>query len=518
MAVTYMSPGVYVEELDKGTKPIEAVGASMPAFIGITAEASRKAIDPATGERVAVESLLNKATLITNWTQFQDAFGGFVDGAYLPDAVYGYFSNGGGPCYVTSLRALTESDAKAEAAEATVPSGKSTSFKVKAKTAGPAGNNLTVTIKNDVGDDDKPTGTFTMSVGGETKSGLSMKKTDGDNYVGAVSFSAVDIDDIGTASNNPDEGSYDLSGGGIPPLTAVDFIGDPAARTGIGGLEALDDVRLVVCPDVMAGYDGSDKAKERVKMVQEAMITHCELMRYRFAVIDAPPGLNAQQAKEWRNYVNFDSSFAAMYYPWIRVADLSGGGSTSKLVPPSGHVVGIYNRTDSERGVHKAPANEIVRGAIDLEMSLSRGEQDTLNPIGVNCIRTFPGRGIRVWGARTLSSDGSWRYINVRRLFIVVEASIDRGMQWVVFEPNDQNLWARVRRDSRAFLTTIWSSGALFGTSPAEAFYVKCDEELNPPEVRDLGQLIVEIGICPVKPAEFVIFRISQWAGPNAEA
>ncbi len=288
--------------------------------------------------------------------------------------------------------------------------------------------------------------------------------------------------------------------------------------TVLPGLEALDDVRRVLCPDVMAGYDGSDDSKERVKMVQEAMITHCELMRYRFAVLDTPPGLNAQQAKEWRLYVNFDTSYAALYYPWIQIADLSGGGSTTKMVPPSGHMVGVYNRTDGERGVHKAPANEIVRGAIDLELVLSRGEQDTLNPIGVNCIRTFPGRGIRVWGARTLSSDGSWRYINVRRLFIVVEASIDVGMQWVVFEPNDQMLWGRVRRDTKAFLTNIWRSGALFGLSTDEAFYVKCDEELNPAEVRDLGQLIIEVGICPVKPAEFVIFRISQWAGPNAEA
>jgi hypothetical protein len=345
-----------------------------------------------------------------------------------------------------------------------------------------------------------------------------MKKGDGDAYLENASFNSVEISDIGAASATPVDGSYDLSGGGIPPLTAVDFIGDPSDRTGLGGLEALDDVRILLCPDVMAGYDGSDKAKERVKMVQEAMITHCELMRYRFAVLDTPPGLNAQQAKEWRNYVNFDTSYAALYYPWIQIADLSGSGSTTKMVPPSGHVVGVYNRSDSERGVHKAPANEIVRGAIDLELKLSRGEQDTLNPIGVNCIRSFPGRGIRVWGARTLSSDGSWRYINVRRLFIVVEASIDIGMQWVVFEPNDQQLWARVRRDVRAFLTNIWSSGALFGLTPGEAFYVKCDEELNPPEVRDLGQLIIEIGISPVKPAEFVIFRISQWAGPNAEA
>jgi phage tail sheath protein FI len=518
MAVTYASPGVYVEEVDRGPKPIQPVGASISAFVGITAEASLKALDPATGDRVPVESRLNKATLVTNWTQFTDTFGGFVSGAFLPDAVYGYFANGGGPCYVTSLRAMDESSAAAMAAAADIPSGKGTSFKVTAKMAGPAGNELKVTVKNDVDKEGKPSGTFSVSVGGETKTGLSMKKTDGDAFVGNADFAAAAISDVGTASSGPDDGSYQLSGGGVPPLTAADFIGDPAARTGFGGLEPLDDVRILLCPDVMTGYDGSDKAKERVKMVQEAMITHCELMRYRFAVLDTPPGLNAQQAKEWRMYVNFDTSFAAMYYPWIKIADLSGSGSTTKMVPPSGHVVGIYNRTDGERGVHKAPANEIVRGAIDLELLISRGEQDTLNPIGVNCIRSFPGRGIRVWGARTLSSDGSWRYINVRRLFIVVEASIDIGMQWVVFEPNDQRLWARVRRDTKAFLTTIWSSGALFGLSSAEAFYVKCDEELNSPEVRDLGQLIIEIGICPVKPAEFVIFRISQWAGPNAEA
>jgi uncharacterized protein len=517
MAVTYASPGVYVEEVDKGTKPIEAVGTSMAAFIGITAEASRKAVDPITGARVPVESVLNKATLITNWTQFTDVFGGFASGAYLPDAVYGYFSNGGGACYVTSLRTLQEGDTPATAAEATIPSGKATAFKAVAKMAGPAGNNLKLTVKHDPAEKDKAPETFSVSVGGESKTGLSMKKSGAGSYIGDAGFDAIAIADVGAASAMPDEGTYELAGGGLQPLTPKDFIGDPAARSGLGGLEALDDVRLVVCPDVMAGYDGSKEAKERVKMVQEAMITHCELMRYRFAVLDAPPGLNAQQAKEWRNYVNFDTSYAAMYYPWIQIADLSGSGSTTKFVPPSGHMVGIYNRTDAERGVHKAPANEIVRGAIGLELTLSRGEQDTLNPIGVNCIRTFPGRGIRVWGARTLSSDGSWRYINVRRLFIMVEASLDIGMQWVVFEPNDRMLWAKVRRDVNSFLRVVWRSGALFGSTPDEAFYVKCDDELNPSEIRDLGQLIVEVGLAPVKPAEFVIFRISQWAGANAE-
>jgi hypothetical protein len=504
----YKSPGVYVEEVDRGTKPIEAAGTSMTAFIGLTAEASIKQIDPDTGERVPVESVLNQATLVTSWTQFTNIFGGFTPGAYLPDAVYGYFANGGGPCYVVSLRALKESDQEVEAASVTIPStGNATCFTITAKTPGPS--DLAVTIRT--GEED----TFSVSVGGETKSGLSMKK--GENYIGDATFAAVEISDVGTASTTPAEGTYPLKGGGLPPLMASDFVGDVSERTGIAGLEAIDEVRLLVCPDLMTGYDGSSEAKDRVKMIQEAMISHCENLKYRFAILDAPPGLNAQEAQEWRDFINFDTSYAALYYPWIKVADLSGGGSTSKLIPPSGHMAGIYNRTDAERGVHKAPANEVVRGAIDLELRISKSEQDTLNPIGVNCIRTFPGRGIRVWGGRTLSSDGSWRYINVRRLFIMAEASLDTGLQWVVFEPNDRMLWARVRRDVTSFLRTVWLGGALFGSTPDEAFYVKCDEELNPPEIRDLGQLIIEVGMAPVKPAEFVIFRISQWAGANAE-
>jgi hypothetical protein len=504
----YKSPGVYVEEVDRGTKPIEAAGTSMTAFVGITAEASIKQIDPETGERVPVESVLNQATLVTSWTQFTNIFGGFVAGAYLPDAVYGYFANGGGPCYVVSLRALSEGGEEMDAASVTIPStGSAECFTVTAKTPGPS--DLSVTIRP--GEED----TFSVTVGGETKSGLSMKK--GDTYIGDAKFATVAISDVGSASTTPAGGTYALEGGGIPPLTAGDFVGDVADRTGIAGLEAIDEIRLLVCPDLMTGYDGSSDAKERVKMIQEAMISHCENLKYRFAILDAPPGLNAQEAQEWRNFINFDTSYAALYYPWIKVADLSGGGSTSKMIPPSGHMAGVYNRTDAERGVHKAPANEVVRGAIDLELRISKSEQDTLNPIGVNCIRTFPGRGIRVWGGRTLSSDGSWRYINVRRLFIMAEASLDTGLQWVVFEPNDRMLWARVRRDVSSFLRTVWLGGALFGSTPDEAFYVKCDDELNPPEIRDLGQLIIEVGMAPVKPAEFVIFRISQWAGANAE-
>lgn len=504
MALTYASPGVYVEEVDRGTKPIEAVGTSLAAFIGVTAEASIKVLDPATGKKVPKEKVLNKPTLVTSWTQFTDIFGDFIAGAYLPDAVYGYFANGGGPCYVTSLRALREEGGVKYAGVVVPGKTKGTSFKVSAKVPGAAGNKLAVTVKAEEGE------TFSLTVGNEVKAGLTLKT------LAEAAFEAVTVSDIGTAF--PADGTYTLTGGEMAPLTAADFIGDAGARTGLGGLEALEDVRLVLIPDLVAGYDGSEDAKARIKAVQTAMIAHCERMRYRFAILDTPPGLSAQQAKEWRNYVNFDTSYAAMYYPWIQVVDLSGGGSTKKLVPPSGYIVGIYNRVDAERGVHKAPANEVILGAIDLELILSKGEQDVLNPIGVNCLRSFPGRGIRVWGARTLSSNGAWRYISVRRLFIMVEASMDIGLAWVVFEPNDATLWAKVIRDVSSFLRVVWRGGALFGATPEQAFYVKCDAELNPLEIRDLGQLIIEVGLAPVKPAEFVIFRISQWAGANAEA
>lgn len=507
MAVTYATPGVYVEEVDRGTKPIEAAGASIAAFVGITQEASIKRIDPETGEREIVTSVVNKATLVTNWTQFTEIFGGLSASAYLPDAVYGYFNNGGGPCYITSIHSLSESKGKFASVKIPATSGRAKAFTVTAKMAGVGGNDITVVVKNEKD-------TFSVTVGNETKTGLTSKK--GENHIGDAEFSTVNIEDVGTGT--PQDGTYELTGGDIDTPKARDFIGDAADRTGINGLEAIDEISLVLCPDIMAGYDGSDEANELIKQVQTAMIAHCENMQYRFALLDTPPGLSAQDARNWRLEVNYDTSHAALYYPWIQVADLSSPTGGSKFVPPSGHVVGIYNRTDAERGVHKAPANEIVLGATDLEIAVTKGEQGILNKMGVNCIRSFPGRGIRVWGARTLSSDGSWRYINVRRLFNQVGSSLDTGLQWVVFEPNDHNLWAKVVRDITAFLRVFWRSGALFGTAPEQSFYVKCDEELNPHEIRDLGQLIIEVGMAPVKPAEFVILRLSQWAGANSES
>jgi phage tail sheath protein FI len=280
------------------------------------------------------------------------------------------------------------------------------------------------------------------------------------------------------------------------------------------GLQIAEDVTMVCCPDLMGAYIAGAIDRDGVKTVQLAMINHCEQMGDRMAIIDPLPDLTPQEVRTWRqSETNYDSKYAALYYPWISI-----GGPDGKplAVPPSGHMAGIYARNDNERGVHKAPANEVIRGALAPVTPITKGEQDTLNPIGVNCIRSFAGRGVRVWGARTLSSDPAWRYINVRRLFNFVEKSIEMGTQWVVFEPNNPELWAKIRRDVGAFLTGLWREGMLFGNTPSEAFFIKCDEELNPSDVRDRGQLFIDVGLAPVKPAEFVIFRLSQYSGGGA--
>jgi phage tail sheath protein FI len=237
-------------------------------------------------------------------------------------------------------------------------------------------------------------------------------------------------------------------------------------------------------------------------------------MSDRVAILDPLPDLKPQRLKDWRmNDAGYDSKYATLYWPWFTVM---GPGGKPVNVPPSGHVAGVWARNDDTRGVHKAPANEVVRGVIDLPCALTRREHDALNPVGINCVRSFPGQGIRVWGARTLSSDPEWRYVNVRRLFNYVEKSILNGTNWVVFEPNDRYLWSAVHRTISMFLRRVWRSGALFGNTPEEAFYVKCDAENNPEEDRDAGVLTVDIGIAPVKPAEFVVFRLSQFSEGTA--
>jgi phage tail sheath protein FI len=281
---------------------------------------------------------------------------------------------------------------------------------------------------------------------------------------------------------------------------------EPAERTGLYTLKNIDEISIAAIPGITTQH------------LQNKLIIHCESMKDRFAVLDSEEKADFDAIQRQGNL--YDSKYAALYYPWIRVFDPLSKKRIN--VSPSGYMCGIYARSDTERGVHKAPANEVVRGALGLEefdgvkRIITKGQQDILNPKGINCIRAFPGRGIRVWGARTISSDTLWKYINIRRLFLFLEESIDEGTQWVVFEPNDEKLWARVKQTITQFLTRVWKDGALMGSTPEEAFFVKCDRTTMTQDDIDNGRLIVLIGVAPVKPAEFVIFRIAQWAGGSA--
>ncbi|MFF1830301.1 phage tail sheath family protein [Paenarthrobacter sp. NPDC058040] len=311
--------------------------------------------------------------------------------------------------------------------------------------------------------------------------------------------------------------------------------GTAAAPNGLTLFEAVDDISMVAAP----GY----ATAEAYAALQE----HVEhpLRQDRMAIMDtiekvddvgaltraATSGVPDSTSK--KNTPSADASaeageqedlgapqspggYTALYYPWIVMVDPVSGQKVTQ--PPSGHIAGVWARVDATRGVHKAPANEPIQGALDLVRRVSRGEQEVLNPAGVNCIRYFPGEGIRVWGARTKAPEASeYRYVNVRRLTNMIKESVADGTRWVVFEPNDHTLWKSIRRDIGAFLTNVWRDGALLGTTPQQAFFVKCDEETNPPEVRDAGQVVTLIGIAPVKPAEFVIFKLMQSADNTSQ-
>lgn len=288
------------------------------------------------------------------------------------------------------------------------------------------------------------------------------------------------------------------SNGSIANISASDFVGvDNGAgkRTGIQSFLDNDNVSIMAVPGITDPN------------VQLMLVAHCENLGSRFAVLDMP-----RSAKKLDDIMAhrdmFDSNYAAMYHPWLEIFDPLD--KKNLAIPPSGSIVGIYARSDNTRGVHKAPANEVVRACVGLDCQFNKGEQDILNPKGVNLIRSFPGQGIRVWGARTITSNSSWKYVNVRRLFIFIEESIKANTNWAVFEPNDEVLWVRVKRTIDVFLTGLWRNGYLAGNSAAEAFFVNIGRNTMSQDDIDNGRLVCVIGVAPVKPAEFVIFRISQ--------
>ncbi|MEU6934157.1 phage tail sheath family protein [Streptomyces sp. NPDC046385] len=509
---TYLTPGVYVEEVQSGARPIEGVGTAVAAFLGF-----------------AQSGPFHEPTLVTSWEQYTQSFGGFTAGAYLPLAVHGYFANGGGAAYIVRIGGSAPDGAAASpSAPRELPAAPPVELGGFLVSARPGVTGVSVEIA-DVEGENPPEDRFRVLVRqgdqvAETFDVSTRKSVKGYFVTQARGSRLIEVaEQREAAQNRPAAQTVALPDAPAAPAPApagqgdaarldpAEYVGDADARTGFAGLETIDEITMVAVPDLMSAYERGDIDAEGVRTVQLAVIAHCEQMGDRVAVLDTPPGLSAQQVRRWRNdEAGYDSRHATLYYPWVRVFDPAAGRNAT--VPPSGHIAGVWARSDAERGVHKAPANEVIRGVVDLELKLSKGEQDLLNPIGVNCVRAFPGRGIRIWGARTLSSDPAWRYLNVRRLFNYLEESILLGTQWVVFEPNDDRLWSSIRRNVTAFLTEEWRRGALFGRTAAEAFYVKCDRDNNPQESIDQGRVVCEIGVAPVKPAEFVVFRLAQFS------
>lgn len=514
---TYTAPGVYVEEIPSTQKVLASAPTAVAAFVGFTERAPQD--DPNDPQGLAPR-------LVTSWNQFESLYGGFVEGAVLPLSVYGYFLNGGSLAYIVRV---PNAEPSGEPARLALPAAdRSLGLPIAVESVEPDANLTVVVETSEVADDHDGPAPFSITIvdGGEAVETYDDLTLGGPRDAAAVinkTSTRVKVevklaDDVDLASQlellKPGAYSLEQAAAKPVPVNGRKFAGSESARTGIAGLAIADDVTIVLVPDLVTAATKEDGTLDLGlwKAVQTSLIAHCEQHANRVAILDAPPGLSPQSVKEWRtDTAQFDSAFATLYYPWIKVENPTGSnGNSEVLIPPSGHVAGVWARTDETRGVWKAPANDTIRGVLDVERSITQAEQGVLNPLGINAIRPFGQRGIRIWGARTLTSDTDWTYINVRRLFNMIEATILEGTQWAVFEPNDVALWEGVKRTLNAYLRGLWSAGALFGASADQAFFVRCDETTNPPESIDAGKLVVEVGIAPVKPAEFVIFRISQ--------
>ncbi|MCP4367935.1 MAG: phage tail sheath family protein [Deltaproteobacteria bacterium] len=505
----YLSPGVYVEEFEIGARPIEGVSTSTAGFIGET-------------ERGQTTPLL-----VTSWGDYQRRFGScYGQTKYLPYAVQGFFSNGGKRCYIGRI-------VKEEAKKATCSIGENLS--VEAVGEGECGNRVFVVVKESDDSTDKvklfnlgvyywkknkpdnpvdpagkdvPKDQITPTVS-EVFENLSVDEDLPDFYEKRVNGKSTLIKFVenneGVTVDVPEETKNFLEDGsdGVGDLVIEDYTRTKTAnekeRKGLTAFAAIDEIAILYCPNAIDG-------------VVKALIGQCENLKDRFAIIDSASDVADPSSLKPRN--DNPTQYAAFYYPWLQLKDPESG--LIRKVPPGGHIAGIYARSDVERGVHKAPANEVIKNVSGLEFQITTGEQAILNPRGVNVIRSFAGRGICVWGARTLSSNTLWKYINVRRLFIYIEESIEEGTQWVVFEPNNEKLWGRVKATITQFLYGVWRNNALMGKTADEAFFVNCDRSTMTQDDIDNGRLICVIGIAPVKPAEFVIFRIAQWAGGSS--
>lgn len=522
----YWSPDDYVEEVGSGPKPIEGVSTSVAGFLGPT------------------ERGPEDIRYVTSWLEFTRWFGGHmgVDKSFMSYAVQGFFDNGGERCFVARIVAGAGEGSGNQSAEgATLTAGSNGTFVAIGR--GTWGNNILVRVVPSTAANKHVAtalGWIRIQVlyfsGGEVDA---TKIVDPFNLADAIELDLrapdiiEDFDDLSLDRTAPNSVLAAINSGSrlirlaatseavsiavtnqFQPLMngaqasrarLADYVGtmspiftaDPellGKSTGLLAMEAMDTVSLLCAPDHVS-----------LRELEAPLIASCQKLKDRFAIFSTPHDFNPSQPN-LRN----DTTFGALYHPWIWIYDAKT--HADQLVPPVGHVAGIIARTDIELGVFKAPAGAVVVGAKDLHSPITREIQDLLNPIGVNCIRDFraDGRGIRLWGARTMSSDPEWRYISVRRLFLYIAESIDKGTQWVVFEPNAAVTWSRVQRSISDFLTTIWRDGGLYGARPEEAFFVRCDRTTMDEDDIQNGRLVCQIGISPVRPAEFVIFRIGQ--------
>ena len=563
----YLSPGVYVEEFESGSKPMEGVGTSTAGFIGLAAKGPVGGVPQ----------------LVTSPADFKRLYGGYLsenafgDYRFLAYAVDQFFMNGGSRAFIVRVAPgdakCAKGSSKILSIEAKNPGAWGDDIRIVAAPASKAKTQILEVLDTDAGKRYIVKNGAGFNAGdiiafndGETIEYNKILKNQGNiltleeefegdvvdkellpskvittcefsldvrygdvveyydnlgfninasNYVDKK-LSKSDLVNVSYVGGEPDEfippfemiagegkavATLVLSGGkdgGVDSISAADFIGEDRGaglRTGIQAFLDNDTVAIIAAPGITDPN------------VQLTLVAHCENLGSRFAVLDMP-----RDAKKVQDLINhrdiFDSPYAALYHPWLNVFDPLDRKTIA--IPPSGSVLGIYARTDSTRGVHKAPANEVVRGCIGLDSQFNKGEQDILNPKGINLIRSFPGQGIRVWGARTATSNSSWRYVNVRRLFIFIEESIKANTNWAVFEPNDEVLWVRVQRTISVFLENLWRGGSLAGSAPEEAFFVNIGRDTMTQDDIDNGRLVCVIGVAPVKPAEFVIFRISQ--------
>ncbi|WP_448574199.1 phage tail sheath family protein [Trichothermofontia sp.] len=494
----YQSPGVYVEEVASGSAPIAGVGTSTAGFIGvINGEGTSTPAASTTVRTVAVGDAENRVAIGTGdgtTTAFPLPLpdnlgtGETIIGFVTAEDTRGFFVDGN----------------RRTAFALTLVAGVPTLTFTATSNAAP-GNGLAIT------------GYYQLQVETPTSPSAPSPEVSAPTVAAGEVKLCTNFSEFrrffGNFSSDPGQNTlaHAVNGffrNGGTRCYVVWIASEADLEDALESFAAIDEIAIVAAP----GFTS--------RTAMDSINGHCLALGDRVAIFDTPEEVNLSAANLVALLKPFNSDYAALYFPWIQVFDpatkaANPSGDGLKYVPPSGHMAGIYARVDTQRGVHKAPANEPIIGAVGLKYPISKSRQDGLNPDGINCIRELNGN-IRVWGARTMDTQGEFKYINIRRLFNFLRESIDEGTQWTVFEPNAPDLWAAIRRNLTAFLTNVWRSGALFGNTAEQAFFVKCDEETNPPEVREQGQVITEIGVAIVQPAEFVIFRISQWGGPDA--